>query len=187
MQNKPLILPVECEFAMAYTTVDCECGAKVTPSLLHCDGGFLRHRLTEHICPVCGVVMYTTGGEVYQSVRPLAARLVPAGLFLYAYFCAKTGNWGNGLVLAGIASATVCYNFPALARKAFHIGTGFILPLLFLWMATGMPSTGSGWEWFALLFFGLAAVTAFFSHRALACQLARRVLVNFRGHLKESA
>ena len=67
---------------MAYTTVDCECGAKVTPSLLHYDGGFLRHRLTEHICPVCGAVMYTTGGDFYQSVRPMASRLVPAGLFL---------------------------------------------------------------------------------------------------------
>ena len=172
---------------MTHTTVDCECGAKVTPSLLHHDGGFLRHRLTEHICPVCGVVMYTTGGDFHQSVRPLASRLVPAGLFLYAYFCAKTGNWGNGLILAGIASAIVYYYFPSFARKSVHIGVGIILPLFLLWMAIGMPDTGSGWGWFALLFFAIAGTIAFFSHRAFARQVSQRFLWIIRGDIRESA
>jgi hypothetical protein len=131
--------------------------------------------------------MYTTGGEVYQSVRPVASRLIPAGLFLYAYFCAKTGNWGNGLILAGIASVIVFYNFPALARKAVRIGIGVILPLFFLWIAIRIPSTG--WEefWVAMLFYALAGTIAFFSHRALASQLARRFLFVFRGNMKQSA
>ena len=171
---------------MTHTTVDCECGAKVTPSLLHHDGGFLRHRLTEHICPVCGVVMYTTGGDFHLSVRPLASRLVPAGLFLYAYFCAKTGNWGNGLILAGIASAIVYYYFPSFARKSVHIGVGVILPLFILWIAVGVPGVGGAW-WIALLFYALAGTIAFFSHRTLVCQLARRFLLTVSGNIRESA
>ena len=171
---------------MAYTTVDCECGAKVTPSLLHYDGGFLRHRLTEHICPVCGAVMYTTGGDFYQSVRAMASRLVPAGLFLYAYFCAKTGNWGNGLILAGIASVIVYYYFPSFARKSVHIGVGVILPLFLLWIAIRIPGAGGAW-WVALLFFAIAGTIAFFSHRSLARQLSQRFLWIIRGDIRESA
>jgi hypothetical protein len=116
----------------------------------------------------------------------VASRLIPAGLFLYAYFCAKTGNWGNGLILAGIASVIVFYNFPALAHKAVRIGIGVIIPLFFLWIALGVPGVGGEW-WIAPLFYALAGTITFFSHRALACQLARRFLFVFRGNMKQSA
>lgn len=171
---------------MAHTTVACECGAEVTPGLLHYEGGFLRHRLTEHICPVCGVVMYTTGGGFREFVKPLFSRLVPALLFLYAYFCAKTGNWGNALVLGGIASIIVYYNFPAFARKSARIGVTVALPLFFLRIAAGVPGTG-GELWVALLFFVLAVVILFFSHRKLVHQLARRFSLILRGNKRQKA
>lgn len=170
---------------MASTTVTCECDAEVNPGLLHYDGGFLRHRLTEHICPVCGVVMYTTGGGFRPFVRPLFSTLIPALLFLYAYFCVKTGNWGNGLVLGGVASIVVYYSFPAFARKSVYIGATVLLPLFFLRIAAGVPGTG-GKRWVALLFFVLAAAILYFSHRVLACELARRFHLMLRGNIRQN-
>ena len=38
------------------------CGRAVVPRLWLTGGDFLTYKLTQHLCPFCGVVMYETGG-----------------------------------------------------------------------------------------------------------------------------
>jgi hypothetical protein len=121
------------------------------------------------------MVMYTTGGVAHPFVRPVLSRLIPALLFLYAYVCAKTGNWANASMAGGMASWLVFCHFPVFARKAARIGVTVILPVFFLWIAIGVPGTG-GELWVAMLFLVLAGAILFFSHRHLARLLVRRFL-----------
>jgi hypothetical protein len=171
---------------MARTTVTCECGAEVIPSLAHREGDFLNHRLTEHICPVCGTVMYTTGGGLRPFVKPLFSILIPALLFVYAYFCAKTGYWRNAALLGLIASAVSYYNFPALTRKAASLGFTWCFPALFVWIAVGIPATG-GENWIAVLFYVLAAGILYLSHWKKANLFIRRFISLSRPGLSQGA
>ncbi|WP_417534991.1 hypothetical protein [Marinobacterium stanieri] len=45
--------------------VSCKnCNNNVTPRLWHHEGGVIIKREIEHICPICGETMYSTGGGV---------------------------------------------------------------------------------------------------------------------------
>ena len=44
-------------------TVVCKhCSRNVVPRLWH-EHSDLQHRITQHLCPLCGKIMYVTGGE----------------------------------------------------------------------------------------------------------------------------
>jgi ribosomal protein S27E len=46
------------------TNIECSsCGADVVPRLVHHDvNNIFGNRRSEHICPICGITMYETGG-----------------------------------------------------------------------------------------------------------------------------
>lgn len=47
------------------TLISCKsCGANVVPRLWSYGGGLLSYSTTQHICSICGAVMYETGGEM---------------------------------------------------------------------------------------------------------------------------
>lgn len=171
---------------MASTTVTCECGAEVTPSLAHREGDFLNHRLTEHICPVCGTVMYTTGGGLRPFVKPLFSILIPALLFVYAYFCAKTGYWWNAVLLGVIGTAISYFNFPGLTKKVATLGFAWGLPALFVWIAVGIPATG-GENWITVLFYALALGILYLGHWKKVNPFIRRFVPLSRPGLGQSA
>jgi len=171
---------------MARTTVTCECGAEVTPSLAHREGDFFNHRLTEHICPVCGTVMYTTGGGLRPFVKPLFSILIPALLFVYAYFCAKTGYWWNAAVLGLIATAVSYYNFPLQTRKSAWFCFTWALPAFFVWIALRIPGTG-GENWVAVLLCALAAGILYLGHWKKLNPFIRRFILLSRPGLSQGA
>ena len=55
---------------MAQKIVKCpKCSSEVIPRLWSYRDGIASHRLTEHICTICGAVMYETGGETKEGAK----------------------------------------------------------------------------------------------------------------------
>ncbi len=96
------------------TTVTCACGAKVIPRLWHVYGNLFSNTLTQHICPICGMVMYETGGG-FRAYVPICSAL--AFLMFGLGYCAG-GRWLMGLLSIGLAMVVVLFSFPEFSGRA---------------------------------------------------------------------
>jgi len=95
------------------TTVTCGCGAKVIPRLWHVYGNLFFNTLTQHICPICGVVMYETGGGFRVYVPILSA----LAFLMFGLGDCAGGRWSMGLLSIGIAIAVVLFSFPVFSGR----------------------------------------------------------------------
>ncbi len=97
------------------------CSRDVVPRLWHYSplfGGYIRYMITQHICPLCGVVMYETGGQLYPLVKYIFWLLA-----IYAYFALV------GVLLSSVGSGN-------LMAKLFSelIGVAsIVIPAVYLW------------------------------------------------------
>lgn len=98
---------------MNHTTVTCGCGAKVIPRLWYVYGNVFSHTLTQHICPICGVVMYETGGG-FRAYVPVVASLAFSMLAL-GYF--SGGHWVTGAMSIVVSSMILLFRFPVFSGR----------------------------------------------------------------------
>lgn len=65
------------------------CGRVVVPRLWLTGGDILKYKTTQHLCPVCGVVMYETGGtykRVPLIINTVVICLLVAVLLVAAWY-----------------------------------------------------------------------------------------------------
>jgi hypothetical protein len=96
---------------MTHTTVHCKCGANVIPRLWHRYGNVFSYTLTEHICPICGVVMYETGGGI-RRLFVIAASI--------AFFMLGIGYLSMGKSLTFLISITAALSILFLSYPTFY-------------------------------------------------------------------
>lgn len=103
-------------------TVKCgSCSGNVVPRLWHYGGGIASYMKTQHMCPLCGVVMYETGGGIRTWPKLIFF------LFVMAYAKYHIDNSTSGLTkdILGVLWA-LFWIYIILARPIYSFVKGFI-------------------------------------------------------------
>jgi len=98
---------------MTHTTVTCKCGANVIPRLWNRYGNIFSHTLTQHICPICGVVVYETGGGI-RRIFTLASSVA---FFMFGIGYLNMGKPFTFLMSLIVASSILFFSFPTFCGR----------------------------------------------------------------------
>jgi ribosomal protein S27E len=101
-------------------TIKCNsCSANVVPRLLHYGGGLFTYLKTQHMCAICGVVMYETGGGIRRWVKVFAFLLLMG--FANVYIRSSTTGITN-VILTGLLALLFIYLLIARPLMSFIKG-----------------------------------------------------------------
>lgn len=96
------------------TTIKCKnCGSSVIPSLLQTDDSWYEYSSTQHVCPLCGVVMFETGGEIRTEIKLVALAIIT--IFAFGALKSQAYYFFVGLVV-GFCTVSVLA-FPTASGK----------------------------------------------------------------------
>jgi ribosomal protein S27E len=100
---------------MSQTNVKCEkCESTVIPRLWHTNDSICTYSFTQHICPICGTVMYETGGEIKTQYKALALAVIA----IFAIGALQEGKVTLFLLLSVAFIVTGVLAFPTESGKA---------------------------------------------------------------------
>lgn len=92
------------------------CGGKTVPRIRNYRPslGFFRYLKTEHQCPLCGVLMYETGGQINPIGKFTFAWLALAAVASFASFIERQGMIGkiaSYAVLIGLTAGAAYWGY----------------------------------------------------------------------------
>ena len=111
--------------------VECpSCKDSVSPRLWHTDeGGLVFERATDHICPICGVTMYSSGGGISDLAKFIGTIILCTFIFtatpfpdlLTSFFKAVGFSKGTAELIALIGGVFITF-------KLYLKAKGFLFP-----------------------------------------------------------
>ena len=99
---------------MPQTNIECEhCKSSVVPRLYHLGGSIFTYVLTQHLCPICGSVMYESGGEIRTQCKVIVLFV----LFLYCIVTLLDGAFSQFIWLFIAFLFVSILAFPRMSGK----------------------------------------------------------------------
>jgi len=117
---------------MAVATVRCgKCGSDVSPRLWHVHVSNFTYHRTQHICPICGVVMYETGGGLQGWVRIVFMCALGMGFYEAGIGELHRYLWRDKLIgIGSLIGSVVFFTFAFVPLKTIMYGLGRVVGYL---------------------------------------------------------
>lgn len=104
-------------------TLTCKsCSGAVIPRLWTHDTGLFRHLTTQHQCPLCGHIMFETGGSINGWGKFWGLAIV---LIAITQLSESMGSFGKTIVQIAIGSVVILWLFTKLKKFFKDFSDGY--------------------------------------------------------------